>query len=119
MKKLRSCPFCGNDSAGWMGGSDMESLGYIECSYCYARTGTDNDIQGDAIAKWNSRSAHLTREANTEAFEVVKNLRQTVREMKLNRENMTGADWNYQHGLLLSGNDADLLLSLLGPHDGV
>ena len=55
LEKLKPCPFCGEDSARWTGGSDLESLGYIECGYCRARTGTDNDIRGDAMAKWNSR----------------------------------------------------------------
>lgn len=56
MTELKSCPFCGG-KADWFVLEKMnnEKLYYVECSYCFARTGY-YFTEYESIKEWNKRT---------------------------------------------------------------
>jgi hypothetical protein len=77
---LRTCPFCGSDSAFWQSEHDADGLGLfwaIRCGECgngtqqhYVSHGNDDpQFRAEVRAKWNSRSSTELLAALTECGE--------------------------------------------------
>lgn len=62
-----SCPFCGGE-ATWNPEWKDDSLGYVSCKECLARTGSDLDTFADAQRKWNTRPEHPIHYADVEKY---------------------------------------------------
>jgi Lar family restriction alleviation protein len=78
MTELLPCPFCGGKArlGKWVSGhTPPEETWLVQCGAlgCYARVGTTEEDQADAIATWNTRATTPTA---SELVEALRNIRE-------------------------------------------
>lgn len=102
VSNLKPCPFCGREKLIRV----TVKTCFIVCEGCETQGPVENTLD-DAIEAWNTRTEMMSKHSSNE---VIKMLRDQVQYLQENKRSMDEASWQYQEGILITGNEAIELL---------